>query len=93
MSMDIETLKRIGTDVDGSVRRTGSGKKQGTGKMPRAEKCEMHGSKYCINTCRGHSQCKKNIHVIKELTGYTLIQSWHGIATQHPEWVGRWKKL
>ena len=95
MSMDIEMLKKIGTDVEGPVSRKGKGKKDkgNDDKMPRANPCGMKGSSYCVNRCSGDSMCPKNIHTVKELAGYTLVQSHMGIATNHPEWVGKWKKL
>jgi len=95
MGMDIETLKKIGKDIDGPVSRKGTGKKnENSGsKLPRADPCTSKGSKWCINRCRGHSHCPKHIHNAKELAGYTLVQAYMGIATTHPEWVGKWKKL
>ena len=96
MSMDLETLKKIGTDVEGPVSRKGTGNKnnaKGNDKLPRANPCGMKGSSYCRDRCSGDSMCPKKIHAVKELAGYTLVQSYMGIATTHPEWVGKWKKL
>ena len=93
--MDLDKLKETGTKTNDPVIRTGCGSKnkRKSGSMPRAHKCHMKGSKYCLNKCRGVTFCPRNIHVVKELAGYTLVQSYMGISIDHPEWVGKWKKL
>lgn len=95
MSMDLKKLLEEGKETNAPVTRTGSGKKESvnSGKMPRATPCDKKGSKWCIRKCRGNTFCPKYIHLVKELAGYTLVQSYMGVAIDHPEWVGKWKKL
>ena len=93
MPISLDKLMKEGKDVNGPVTRTKGKSTEREGKMPRAIKCDKKGSKYCMRKCRGSTECPKNIHVLKELAGYTLVQSYMGVAIDHPEWVGKWKKL